>query len=147
MNKIKLNQLSKLNLKEKFSIFYKYRFNKDYLKYNINKKKFNRNESIIWFKQKIKSKKLFAITLNKKIIGLIIYNLNNKYYSITIDDKYRNMGYGYKALVKFIEILKKKRLKLITIVSKKNKNSIHLHKKLTDNFKNYKKDFIFFKIL
>ena len=33
MNKIKLNQLSKLNLKEKFSIFYKYRFNKDYLKY------------------------------------------------------------------------------------------------------------------
>ena len=57
------------------------------------------------------------------------------------------MGYGYKALVKFIKILKKKKLKLITIVSKKNKNSIPLHKKLTDNFKNYKKEFIFFKIL
>ena len=70
---VKLNQMSKFNFDEKFNIFYKFRFHPDYLKINTNKKKISKVESKIWFKKNKKLKKLFAIKLNNKIIGLIIY--------------------------------------------------------------------------
>jgi ribosomal protein S18 acetylase RimI-like enzyme len=147
LKKIKLYQMRNLNFDEKFNIFYKFRFHPDYLKNNTNKNKILKKESKIWFKKNLKKKKLFAIKTTNKIIGLIIYNLDNHFYSITILKKYRNQGIGTFALLKFIEILKKKKLPLVTMVKKNNKNSIHLHKKISKSFKLNDKMFYFFKII
>ena len=145
--KIKLYQMSNLNFDKRFNIFYKFRFHRDYLKNNIDKQIISKKESKSWFKKSQKKKKLFAIKINNKVIGLIIYNLNNYFYSITILKKYRNKGVGTCALLKFIEILKKKRLPLVTLVKKNNKNSVHIHKKISKLFKSKNKLFYFFKII
>jgi len=144
---IKLSQLRKFNFEEKFNIFYKYRFHPDYLKININKKKISKNKSKIWFKKNIKYKKLFAIKIEDKIIGLIIYNLNNYYYSIIVLKKYRNKGFGSNALYKFINFLKKRKYKLVTLVKKNNKNSVHLHMKISKSYRSINKLFYRFKII
>ena len=145
--KIKLNQMSKFNFDEKFNIFYKFRFHPDYLKININKKKISKVESKIWFKKNNKLKKLFENKLNNKIIGLIIYNLDNYFYSIIISKKYRNQGAGKIALSSFIEFLKKKKFKLRTLVKKNNKNSVHIHKKFSKSYKSINKLFYYFVII
>lgn len=147
IKKIKLNQMSNLNFEEKFNIFYKFRFHADYLKINKNKKKIPKAESKKWFKKNKKLRKLFAIKLNKKIIGLIIYNLDNYFYSIVILKKYRNQGAGKSALNIFIKFLKKKKLKLRTLVKKKNKNSVHIHKKISKSYKSIDKLFYYFVII
>lgn len=147
LKKIKLYQMRNLNFDEKFNIFYKFRFHPDYLENNTNKNKILKKESKIWFKINLKKKKLFAIKTTNKIIGLIIYNLDNHFYSITILKKYRNLGIGTFALLKFIEILKKKKLPLVTMVKKINKNSVHLHKKISKSFKSNNKKFYYFKII
>ena len=147
IKKIKLNQMSNLNFEEKFNIFYKFRFHADYLKINKNKKKIPKAESKKWFKKNKKLRKLFAIKLNNKIIGLIIYNLDNYFYSIVILKKYRNQGVGKSALNIFIKFLKKKKLKLRTLVKKKNKNSVHIHKKISKSYKSIDKLFYYFVII
>lgn len=147
IKKIKLNQMSNLNFEEKFNIFYKFRFHADYLKINKNKKKIPKAESKKWFKKNKKLRKLFAIKLNNKIIGLIIYNLDNYFYSIVILKKYRNQGAGKSALNIFIKFLKKKKLKLRTLVKKKNKNSVHIHKKISKSYKSIDKLFYYFVII
>jgi len=144
---VKLNQMSKFNFDEKFNIFYKFRFHPDYLKINTNKKKISKVESKIWFKKNKKLKKLFAIKLNNKIIGLIIYNLDNYFYSIIILKKYRNQGAGKIALNNFIRFLKKKKFRLKTLVKKKNKNSVHIHKKFSKSYKSINKLFYYFEII
>ena len=73
---IKLDQLSRLKFDQKFDIFYKFRFNNDYLKVNIDQKKISKKNSKEWFKENHTKRKLFAIKVNTKIIGLIIYNIN-----------------------------------------------------------------------
>ena len=145
--KIKLDQMSNLNFDKRFNIFYKFRFHHDYLKNNIDNQIISKKESKSWFKKSQKKKKLFAIKINNKVIGLIIYNLTNYFYSITILKKYRNKGVGTYALIKFIEILKRKRLPLVTLVKKNNKNSVHIHKKISKLFKSKNKLFYFFKII
>ena len=144
---IKLDQLSRLKFDQKFDIFYKFRFNSDYLKVNVSKKKISKKISKEWYRKNHSKKKLFAIKLKKKIIGLIIYNINNFFYSITILKTYRNKGVGTNALIKFIATLKVKKLKLITMVKKSNENSVHLHKKLSKNYKTKNKNFFYFKLL
>ena len=144
---IKLDQLSRLKFDQKFCIFYKFRFHKDYLQVNNNQKKISKTNSKKWFKLNYKERKIFAIKLNTKIIGLIIYNKDNFFYSITILKKYRNKGFGSIALIKFVAKLKKKKNKLVTMVKKNNKNSVHLHKKLFKNYKSKNKNFFYFKIL
>ena len=145
--KIELSQMSNLNFEEKFKIFYKFRFHPDYLKININKKKISKKESKIWFKKNRKIRKLFSIKADGKIIGLIIYNLNNYYYSIIILKNYRNQGIGTVALSKFIKYLKGKRFKLTTLVKKNNKNSVHMHKKISKSYKSLNKLFYYFVII
>ena len=144
---IKLDQLSRLKFDQKFDIFYKFRFHNDYLRVNIDQKKISKKKSKEWFKINYKERKIFAITLNKKIIGLIIYNINNFFYSIIILKKYRNKGIGTIALIKFLAILKKKKIKLVTMVKKSNKKSVYLHKKLFKNYKSLNKNFFYFKLL
>ena len=144
---IKLDQLSRLKFDQKFDIFYKFRFHNDYLRVNIDQKKISKKKSKEWFKINYKERKIFAITLNKKIIGLIIYNINNFFYSIIILKKYRNKGIGTIALIKFLAILKKKKIKLVTMVKKSNKKSVYLHKKLFKNYKSLNKYFFYFKLL
>ena len=144
---IKLDQLSRLKFDQKFDIFYKFRFNSDYLKVNVSKKRISKEVSKEWYKKNHSKKKLFAIKLKKKIIGLIIYNINNFFYSIIILKKYRNKGVGTIALIKFLAILKKKKIKLVTMVKKSNKNSVYLHKKLFKNYKSINKNFFYFKLL
>jgi len=145
--KFKLDQMSNLNFDEKFNIFYKFRFHTDYLKINKNKKKIPKTESKKWFKKNKKLRKLFAIKLNNKIIGLIIYNLDNYFYSIIILKKYRNQGAGEIALSIFIKFLKKKKLKLRTLVKKNNKHSVHIHKKISKSYKSIDKLFYYFVII
>lgn len=145
--KIKLYQMSNLNFDKRFNIFYKFRFHPDYLKNNIDRQKISKKENKIWFKKSQKKKKLFAIKKNNNVIGLIIYNLNNHFYSITILEKYRDKGIGTYALLKFIEILKRKRLPLATLVKKNNKNSVHIHKKISKLFRSKNKLFYYFKII
>jgi hypothetical protein len=144
---IKLNQLNQLKFDQKFDIFYKFRFHNDYLQVNIDQKKISKKNSKEWFRINHRDRKIFAIVLNKKIIGLIIYNINNFFYSILILKKYRNKRIGTIALVKFVAILKKKKIKLVTMVKKSNKNSVYLHKKLFKNYKSINKNFFYFKIL
>jgi RimJ/RimL family protein N-acetyltransferase len=144
---IKLFQMSSFNFHEKFNIFYKFRFHSDYLNVNINKEKKSRIESKIWLKKNIKYRKLFAIKIENKIIGLIIYNLNNYFYSIIILKKYRNQGFGTIALNKFIRFLKKRKLKLVTLVEKDNEKSVHLHKKISKSYKSINKLFYYFIII
>ena len=144
---VKLSQMYKFNFDEKFNIFYKFRFHPDYLNININKEKKSRTQSKIWLKKNIKYRKLFAIKIKNKIIGLIIYNLNNCFYSIIILKKYRNQGTGTIALNKFTKFLKKRKLKLVTLVKKDNKKSIHLHKKISKSYKSINKLFYYFVII
>ena len=145
--KIKLNQLSSLKFDQKFDIFYKFRFHSDYLRVNIDQKKISKKISKEWFKKNYRFRKIFAIKFNEKIIGLIIYNINNFFYSIIVKKKYRNKGIGTNALIKFIAILKKKKNKLLTMVKKSNKNSVHLHMKLSKSYATKNKNFIYFKLL
>ena len=144
---VKLSQMYKFNFDEKFNIFYKFRFHPDYLNININKEKKSRTQSKIWLKKNIKYRKLFAIKIKNKIIGLIIYNLNNCFYSIIILKKYRNQGAGTIALNKFTKFLKNRKLKLTTLVKKDNKKSIHLHKKISKSYKSINKLFYQFVII
>jgi len=102
-SKIKLINIQNCNLNLKFKIFYKFRFNSDFLKNNIDKKKYKKAESYIWFKKNHKKKFLFTIKYKKKIIGLIIYNINNFYYSIIISKVFRNKNFGKIAIIKFIK--------------------------------------------
>jgi ribosomal protein S18 acetylase RimI-like enzyme len=144
---VTLSQMSNFNFDKKFNIFYKFRFHSDYLEINTNKKKYSRIESKIWFKKNIKFKKLFAIKIVNKIIGLIIYNLDNYFYSIIILKKYRNQGTGSIALIKLIKFLKKNKFKLVTLVKKNNKSSVHLHKKISKSYKSINKLFYYFIII
>jgi RimJ/RimL family protein N-acetyltransferase len=145
--KIKLSLLRKYKFEDKFKIFYRFRFDKDYLKYNIDKRKFSRKSSKIWYKNNYKKKKLFGIFYRTKIIGLIIYNIDNFFYSITLSKSFRSRGIGKIALNKFIQFLVKKRKKLNTIINKKNIHSIRLHEKICKRKKNFNKNFYYFKIL
>ena len=144
---IKLSQMSNFNFEKKFNIFYKFRFHPDYLNINTNKKKISRVESKIWFKKNIKKRKLFAVKIANKIVGLIIYNLDNNFYSIIILKRYRNQGAGTIALGKLIKFLKKKKLKLETLVKKNNKNSIYMHKKISKSYKSINNFFYHFIII
>jgi hypothetical protein len=81
------------------------------------------------------------------MIGLIIYNLKNSFYSIVILKLYRSKNYGQTALKKFISIIKSKKMKLCTLVKKKNQKSVHIHDKISSNKKNYNKNFFHYKIL
>ena len=67
-------------------------------------------------------------------------------HQIVIIKKYRNKGIGTNALERLIKILKRKKLNLVTIVKKNNKNSIHIHKKLSESYRN-KEDFVYFKLI
>ena len=117
-----LSQMSDLKLEDKFNVFYKFRFHVDYLNVNTNDTKISKKKSWVWFKENYKKKKFFAIKIDKKIIGLIIYNIKDFFYSIVIIKKYRNKGIGTNALERLIKILKRKKLNLVTIVKKNNKN-------------------------
>jgi len=141
-----LSQMSDLKLEDKFNVFYKFRFHVDYLNVNTNDTKISKKKSWVWFKENYKKKKFFAIKIDKKIIGLIIYNIKDFFYSIVIIKKYRNKGIGTNALERLIKILKRKKLNLVTIVKKNNKNSIHIHKKLSESYRN-KVDFVYFKLI
>ena len=141
MLKISLTKNFK-NFEEKFKYFYKYRFDDEYLKYNPDKKKYKKKSSKEWFKQNSNKKLLYKIKLNNKIIGLIVYNLNNFSYFIVIDKKKRNLGIGKIALKKFFSKLKRKNYNIKTIIDKKNKSSLRLHGKF--NFKVIKKTGGFF---
>lgn len=144
---INLYQMTNLSFDKKFEIFYTFRFNEDYLKNDLNNKKISKKKSKYWFQNNHKKKKLFAIRYNKKIIGLIIYNLNDYYYSIVIKKNFRNRGFGKKALIKFINILKKKSLPLQTLVKKKNYKSLKIHKKISKSSRSFNKFFYYFKII
>jgi hypothetical protein len=143
----KLTNINKINLYKKFKIFYKFRFDKDFLKNNIDKKKYKKKESFNWFENNHKNKILLAINYNTKIVGLIIYNLNDYYYSIIIKKKFRNKKIGKKSIIKFINYLKKRNLKLKTLVNKKNIKSIFLHDQISKNRKNYNKKFFLYDII
>ena len=137
MLKISLTKNFK-NFEEKFKYFYKYRFDDDYLKYNLDKKKSSKE----WFKQNSNKKLLYKIKLNNKIIGLIVYNLDNFSYFIVIDKKRRNLGIGKIVLKKFFSKLKRKNYNIKTMIDKKNKSSLRLHRKF--DFKVIKKTGGFF---
>jgi RimJ/RimL family protein N-acetyltransferase len=145
--KVRVLLLKNNKSNKNFKIFYKFRFDKDYLKYNINKSKFSRKESKIWYNNNYKRRELFAIYSENKLAGLIIYNLDSFYYSITLIKSYRNKGIGKGALKIFIKYLKKKRKKLRTIINIDNYNSINLHKSICKYKKKVNKNFYYFKIL
>ena len=145
--KITLRQINRLKFNIKFNIFYKFRFHKDYLKNNIDNKIFSKKDSKIWFRKNYKKKIIFSINYKKKKIGLIIYNLKNCYYSIIILKQYRNKKAGTAALNKLMTFLRRKKLKLVTMIKASNKNSIYIHKKIAKSYKKINNKFIFFKIL
>ena len=141
MLKISLTKNFK-NFEEKFKYFYKYRFDDDYLRYSLHKKKYKKKSSKEWFKQNSNKKLLYKIKLNNKIIGLIGYNLDNFLYFIVIDKKRRNLGIGKIVLKKFFSKLKRKNYNIQTWMDKKDKSSLRLHRKF--DFKVIKKTEGFF---
>ena len=92
---------------QKFKVFYKYRFNKEYLEHNIKKKITKRRKFKEIFNKILLHSFIYFICKNSLNIGLIYYNKKNGYYFIIIDKKYRNKGYGKLALKKLINILKR----------------------------------------
>ena len=132
---------------QKFKVFYKYRFNKEYLEHNIKKKITKRRKFKEIFNKILLHSFIYFICKNSLNIGLIYYNKKNGYYFIIIDKKYRNKGYGKLALKKLINILKRKKLKLRTLVSLKNKNSFKIQENLCIYKKRYNKNFFYFKLL
>ena len=119
-----------------------------YLEVNVSKKKISKEISKEWYRKNHSNRSFLHYSQPfNLIIGLIIYNINNFFYSITILKTYRNKGVGTNALIKFIATLKVKKLKLITMVKKSNENSVHLHKKLSKSYKTKNKNFFYFKLL
>ena len=124
-----------------------------------NKSNFNKNTDLLLYlasrsenidkiiKKNYKKKIIFSINYNNKKIGLIIYNLKNCYYSIIILKQYRNKKAGTAALNKLVNFLRRKKLKLVTMINTNNKNSIYIHKKIAKSYKKINSKFIFFKIL
>ena len=144
---VRLVKMSNKKLDEKFEVFYKFRFDKDFLKNNTDKQIYKKKESLIWFKKNYKKKLLLTIKFNAKIVGLIIYNLDNFYYSIIIEKKFRGKKIGIVAITKFIELLKKRKLKLKTLVKKNNTKSVYLHEKISRAKKDYNKNYYLFTII
>ena len=144
---VRLRKMSDIRLDEKFEVFYKFRFDKDFLKNNTDKKIHKKKDSLIWFKKNHKKKLLLAIKFNAKIVGLIIYNLENSYYSIIIEKKFRGKKIAIVAITKFIDLLKKRKLRLKTLVQKNNTKSIYLHEKISKTKKNYNKNYYLFSII
>ncbi len=134
-------------LNSTFNIFYKFRFNKDYLKNNINKKKYTKTNAKKWYGKNLEFLNIFSINKSKYIIGLIIYNIKSSNYSIVILKKYRSNGYGTIGLKLLTNYLKKKNLKLITFLKKSNTNTLNLHKKFIKYKKSYNSEFYYVKIL
>jgi hypothetical protein len=145
--KIRVLLLKNNKSNKNFKIFYRFRFDKDYLKYNINKSKFSKKESKTWYNNNYKRRKLFAIYLGDKLAGLIIYNLDNFFYSITLIKSLRNKGIGKVALKIFIKYLKKRKKKLKTIINRDNHKSINLHKSICKYKKKFNDNFYYFKLL
>ena len=144
---VRLVKMSNKKLDEKFEVFYKFRFDKDFLKNNTDKQIYKKKKSLIWFKKNYKKKLLLTIKFNAKIVGLIIYNLDNFYYSIIIEKKFRGKKIGIVAITKFIELLKKRKLKLKTLVKKNNTKSVYLHEKISRAKKDYNKNYYLFTII
>ena len=90
---IKIKSLN-IKLNSTFNFFYKFRFKKDYLKNNLNKKKYSKINAKKWYDKHSEFLKIFSIKKSKLNIGLIIYNIKSSSYSIVILKKYRSNGYG-----------------------------------------------------
>lgn len=135
------------NLNSTFNIFYKFRFSKDYLKNNINKKKYSKTNSRKWFEENSNFLNIYSINKSNSSIGLIVYNIKSFHYSIVILKDYRSNGYASIALKLLINILKKKKKKLITFLKKSNTSTLNLHKKFIKYKKSYNQEFYYVKIL
>ena len=147
MKKLITLKLLKTDLYTTFNIFYKYRFNKDYLENNINKKKYSKVNSKKWYHTNKNFLNIYSINKSNCNIGLIIYNIKNYYYSIVILKKYRRNGYSSIALALFIRLLKKRRKKLITLLKKSSTSTMELHNKFIKYKKLYKSKFYYAKLL
>ena len=143
---IKIKSLN-IKLNSTFNFFYKFRFKKDYLKNNLNKKKYSKINAKKWYDKNSEFLKIFSINKSKLNIGLIIYNIKSSNYSIVILKKYRSNGYGTIALKLLINYLKKKNMKLITFLKKSNTSTLNLHKKFIKYKKSYNQEFYYVKIL
>ncbi len=78
--KLNFKSLSLIRDKDKkFEIFYKYRFNNEYLKNNIDKKKILKKKFKKNFDTILKHSFIYLIYLDKKKIGLIYYNKKNSF--------------------------------------------------------------------
>ena len=73
---------------QKFKIFYKYRFNKEYLKYNIKKKITKPEKFKEIFDKLLGYSLIYSICKNNLKIGLIYYNKKDGYYFIIIDKNF-----------------------------------------------------------
>ena len=142
-----LKSLRKIPLNFALKKFYRYRYDQDYIRININKKKL----SYINFKKKFlninKINLSYLIIKNNNEVGFISYNKSNFYYFIILNKKFRNKGYGTSAIKKLITIIKKRNLKLRTLVHRTNLNSIKIHNKICLNRKKYDKNFYLYIIV
>lgn len=109
-------------------------------KNSFKKKKIRYSDHIIWFKKKLLSKKtlIFKLLLNNIPIGQVRYDKKNNYYEIdySIDEIFRNYGFGKIILKKSIKKIFKKGTIIRADVKHRNKESMYIFKSL--NFKQIK---------
>ena len=103
-------------------------------KNSFKKKKIKYSDHIKWLKKKIISKKtlIFKLLLNNIPIGQVRYDKKNNYYEIdySIDEIFRNYGFGKIIIKKSIKKIFKKRTIIKADVKQENKESINIFKSL-----------------
>ena len=103
-------------------------------KNSFKKKKIKYSDHIKWLKKKIISKKtlIFKLLLNNIPIGQVRYDKKNNYYEIdySIDEIFRNYGFGKIIIKKSIKKMFKKRTIIKADVKQENKESINIFKSL-----------------
>lgn len=125
-------------------ILHKWHNLKSVLKNSLKDKKVNIIEHNKWFSKQLLSKNIIkVIYIGKKPVGVIRLEKKNSFHLISymIAPKYRKKGIAYKAIKQLISNLKKKKIKkIVAIVKKNNIPSLKIFDKLefkkTSKFEN-----------
>tara|TARA_B100000989_G_C19461118_1_gene436248 strand:- start:600 stop:1052 length:453 start_codon:yes stop_codon:yes gene_type:complete len=119
VNKIKLKKINKTHK----VILYKWHKLKSVTKNSLKGKKANIVEHNKWFTKQLLSKNLIKLIYIGKIpVGVIRLEKKNSFYLISymVAPKYRRRGIAYKAIKQLISNLKKKKIKKVVAIVKKN---------------------------
>jgi ribosomal protein S18 acetylase RimI-like enzyme len=129
-NKMKIRKSTKKDAREIAEIFVKESAKKPYLQ------KWNKKTALKEITKSFKEYDMYVVLIDKEIIGFVMSHINkdNKEKAFVdelwLKNNYQGKGFG-KSLMKFIEkIYKKKRVKIVQLVSNRKSGAFKFYKKL-----------------